>query len=276
MSHHYVTLEQVSLRYPKSDMPAITNISLHIERGHCVALVGPSGCGKSSILRLLGGLETPTSGKVIIDGNTADQTREAVGMAFQKSTMLDWRTVLDNVLLPLEVTDGPTIFRKHYQTYRQRAEASLERLGLADYINRYPWEMSGGMQQRASLCRALIHEPSLLLLDEPFAALDAFTREDLWGLVQTIREERHPTTILVTHDLREAVFLADTVYVFSKGPGRIVHREEVELSRPRTITGTFEPSFNDTVQRLRAHITNVREGTSHDEPAQHDEESPNA
>ena len=259
MSKEFIELDNVTLRYPRSVAPAVIDISLNIPRGRCVALVGPSGCGKSSILRLLGGLETTTSGRVMIGGKPANHTADAVGIAFQKSTMLDWRTVLDNVLLPLEVVAGSSGFRARCKEYHTRALALLERLGLGEYAHRYPWEMSGGMQQRASLCRALIHEPTLLLLDEPFAALDAFTREDLWGLVQSIRQELSPTTVLVTHDLREAIYLADTVYVFSKGPGRIVHTETINLPRPRTIDSTFEPNFANIVQRLRSHIVESRD-----------------
>lgn len=267
MSEGFIELDQATLCYPRSDTPAVVDISLSVPSGGSVALVGPSGCGKSSVLRLIAGLETATGGRVTVGGGAPGASRGAVGVAFQKSTMLDWRTVLDNVLLPLEVVSGPTGFRARRAEYRQRALALLARLGLGEYAHRYPWEMSGGMQQRASLCRALIHEPDLLLLDEPFAALDAFTREDLWGLVQSIWRERRPTTVLVTHDLREAVYLADTVYVFSKGPGRIVHREEIDLPRPRTVEGTFEPAFVEYVQRLRGHIVEVRETDADKEPA---------
>ncbi|MCC4308406.1 ABC transporter ATP-binding protein [Alcanivorax marinus] len=267
MSVGFIELDQATLRYPRSETPAVVDISLSVPSGGSVALVGPSGCGKSSVLRLIAGLETATGGRVTVGGGAPGAARGAVGVAFQKSTMLDWRTVLDNVLLPLEVVSGPTGFRARRAEYRERALALLARLGLGEYAHRYPWEMSGGMQQRASLCRALIHEPDLLLLDEPFAALDAFTREDLWGLVQSIWQERRPTTVLVTHDLREAVYLADTVYVFSKGPGRIVHREAIDLPRPRTVEGTFEPAFVEYVQRLRGHIVEVRETDADKEPA---------
>ncbi len=259
MNEGFIELDQATLCYARSETPAVVDISLSMPSGGCVALVGPSGCGKSSVLRLIAGLETVTGGEVRVGGVEAGSARGSVGVAFQKSTMLDWRTVLDNVLLPLEVVAGRAGFRVHRREYRERALALLERLGLGEYAHRYPWEMSGGMQQRASLCRALIHEPDLLLLDEPFAALDAFTREDLWGLVQSIWRERRPTTVLVTHDLREAVYLADTVYVFSKGPGRIVHREDIDLPRPRTVEGTFDPAFVEYVQRLRGHIVQVRE-----------------
>lgn len=262
MSDGFIQLDQVTLRYPRSETPAITDISLDIPSGGSIALVGPSGCGKSSVLRLIAGLETATTGRIGIGGDDPAASTCAVGVAFQKSTMLDWRTVLDNVLLPLEITAGPAGFRVRRKAYRERALELLNRLGLGEYAHRYPWEMSGGMQQRASLCRALIHQPDMLLLDEPFAALDAFTREDLWGLVQSIWEERRPTMVLVTHDLREAVYLADTVYVFSKGPGRIVHREDIDLPRPRTIEGTFDTDFVEKVQRLRGHIVEVRETPS--------------
>ena len=174
-------------------------------------------------------------------------------MVFQQGALFEWLPVSKNVDFGLRMK------KTDKKESNDLVEKWLDIVGLQGFGDTPTYQLSGGMQQRASLCRALIHEPDLLLLDEPFAALDAFTREDLWGLVQSIWRERRPTTVLVTHDLREAVYLADTVYVFSKGPGRIVHREDIDLPRPRTVDGTFDPAFVEYVQRLRGHIVQVRE-----------------
>jgi NitT/TauT family transport system ATP-binding protein len=176
-------------------------------------------------------------------------------MAFQNPTLMPWRTTLDNVLLPMEIVEPhKRRFRRHRAEYVERAMALLKTVGLADFADKYPWQLSGGMQQRSNLCRALIHEPELLMLDEPFGALDAFTREELWGVMQALWLEKRFTGVLVTHDLREAVYLADTVYVMSRRPGRIVVTKAIDLPRPRTLTSTFEPAFVDIVHELRDRI----------------------
>jgi NitT/TauT family transport system ATP-binding protein len=174
-------------------------------------------------------------------------------MAFQNSNLLPWRTALENVLLPLEIVEP---YRSNFdrRKFSGKAKELLHSVGLAEFTEKHPWELSGGMQQRTSICRALIHEPEILLLDEPFAALDAFTREELWSALRDLQAARKVTVMLVTHDLREAVFLADTVYVMSSRPGRIVRRCEVPFLRPRDLELTYTPEFQDIVHELRSLI----------------------
>jgi NitT/TauT family transport system ATP-binding protein len=252
-----VTLDGVSMAYGHgaSAVLAIESVTLEIARGEIIAVVGPSGCGKSSLMKLISGLHPPARGTLTVDGKTIAAPLKSVGMAFQNSNLLPWRTVLDNVLLPLEIVEPHRgRIRKERAQYRAKAQALLARVGLADFTGKFPWELSGGMQQRASICRALIHEPEILMLDEPFGALDAFTREDLWCTLRDIQADREVTVMLVTHDLREAVFLADTVYVMSARPGRIVRRYAVALPRPRDLEVTFAPEFSAIVHELRGHI----------------------
>lgn len=242
-----------------TDTPAVEDASLTIGRGEFVALVGPSGCGKSSLLKIVSGLMPADSGIARVDGETVSRPLTMVGMAFQNATLLPWRTTLENVLLPLEVSRTHRgSFRRKRAEHVQAARTLLKTVGLEGYEDHAPYELSGGMQQRASLCRSLIHAPDLLLLDEPFAALDAFTREELWDVLQELWQVRKFTVILVTHDLREAVYLADRVYVVSKRPGRIVYERPVPLPRPRTLESTFDQDFIDLVHALRDHIGEVR------------------
>ncbi|HPG79260.1 MAG TPA: ABC transporter ATP-binding protein, partial [Piscinibacter sp.] len=181
------------------------------------------------------------------------------GMAFQAPSLLPWRTTLDNVLLPLEIVEPyRSSFRAKRSEYAAKARALLASVGLAGYEDKFPWQLSGGMQQRASICRALIHEPKMLLLDEPFGALDAFTREELWCILRDLQAAQKFNVILVTHDLRESVFLADTVYVMSRSPGRFVVKREIELPRPRDLEITYTPAFTDIVHELRGHIGAIR------------------
>jgi NitT/TauT family transport system ATP-binding protein len=252
-----VTLDDVTLTYGRgaAALTAIESVTLAIERGEVMAVVGPSGCGKSSLMRLVSGLHPAARGVVRVEGREVMAPLKTVGMAFQSSNLLPWRTVLDNVLLPLEIVQPHRArIRKERDMYRERGRALLAKVGLAEFAMNFPWELSGGMQQRASICRALIHEPEILMLDEPFGALDAFTREDLWCTLRDVQAERRVTVLLVTHDLREAVFLADTVYVMSPRPGRIVCRYPVDLPRPRDLEVTFEPRFSAIVHELRGHI----------------------
>ncbi len=180
-------------------------------------------------------------------------------MAFQAPTLLPWRTTLDNVLLPLEIVEPyRRTFKRDREAFAERARALLKVVGLEGYEDKFPWQLSGGMQQRASICRALVHEPELLLLDEPFGALDAFTREELWCVLRDLWQQRRFTVILVTHDLREAAFLADTVYVMSKRPGRIITRRAIELPRPRDLDVTYTEAFIDIVYEMREKIGLVR------------------
>jgi NitT/TauT family transport system ATP-binding protein len=222
--------------------------------------VGPSGCGKSSLMKLVTGLLPPSEGEIFVAGNKVIKPVKGVGMAFQNSTLMPWSTTLRNVMLPLEiVAPHKKRLRREKKKYVALAERLLSSVGLANFGQKFPWQLSGGMQQRANLCRALIHEPQLLMLDEPFGALDAFTREELWDVMQALWLEKHFTAVLVTHDLREAVYLADTIYVMSKRPGRIIYHRQIDIPRPRTLKTTFETSFIDIVHDLREKISRERE-----------------
>ena len=234
---------------------AIEDVSLEIARGEFIAVVGPSGCGKSSLMKLVSGLHPALAGTLTVEDRPVTGPVRSVGMAFQNSNLLPWRNAVDNVLLPLEIVQPfRNDFNANKKSYAKKAEELLTSVGLAGFTEKFPWELSGGMQQRASICRALIHEPEILMLDEPFGALDAFTREELWCALRDLQAERKVTVMLVTHDLREAVFLADTVYVMSNRPGRILKRCEVGLARPRDLDVTYTQAFQDVVHELRSYI----------------------
>ena len=255
-----VVFENVSLAYTPGGVNAIEDVTLAIREGEFVAVVGPSGCGKSTLMKLVTGLKPPSKGYVYVDDREVGGPLKIVGLAFQASNLLPWRTTLDNVMLPLEIVEPfRSNLRKNKQKYIADAEALLAKVGLAGYGDKFPWELSGGMQQRASICRALIHQPRLLMLDEPFGALDAFTREELWCMLRDLWQQQPFTVVLVTHDLREAVFLADTVFVMSKRPGRILVRKEIDLPRPRPLDVTYTEAFAAHVHELREHIGRLRE-----------------
>lgn len=238
---------------------AVEAIDLKVGQGEFIAIVGPSGCGKSTFMKLATGLRMPTRGRILIDGQAVNGPLKISGMAFQAPSLLPWRTTVDNVLLPLEIVEPyRSNFKARRAEYEQRARALLQKVGLGGYEDKFPWQLSGGMQQRASICRALIHEPKMLLLDEPFGALDAFTREELWCILRDLWTEQRFNVILVTHDLRESAFLADTVYVMSKSPGRFVVKREIELPRPRELEITYTKEFTDIVHELRGHIGALR------------------
>ncbi len=238
---------------------AVEDINLQVKQGEFIAIVGPSGCGKSTFMKLTTGLKMPSKGSILVDGQPVTGPLKISGMAFQASSLLPWRTTLDNVLLPLEIVEPyRSNFKQKKAEYVERARKLLNTVGLAGYEDKFPWQLSGGMQQRASICRALIHEPKMLLLDEPFGALDAFTREELWCILRDLWTEQKFNVILVTHDLRESVFLADTVYVMSKSPGRFVVKREIDLPRPRDLEITYTPEFTNIVHELRGHIGAMR------------------
>jgi len=257
----FVELDRVSLRYgeDESGTLALQGTSLKVRGGEFVAIVGPSGCGKSTLMKVVTGLWQPSQGAVIVDGRRVNAPLSIAGMAFQNPTLLPWRSALANVMLPLEIVQPHSArLRRERASYQNKARELLALVGLAGFEEHFPWQLSGGMQQRASLCRALIHDPLLLMLDEPFASLDMFTREELWLALQDLWLARRPTVILVTHDLREAVFLADRVLVMSARPGRIVAEAMVDLPRPRNLEMTYASYSVDLVHTLRERISAAR------------------
>ena len=262
----FVDFQDVWLAYNdellKQNHFAVEAIDLKVQRGEFIAIVGPSGCGKSTFMKLATGLKMPSTGKIMIDQQPVTGPLKISGMSFQAPSLLPWRTTVDNVLLPLEIVEPfRSNFKQKRKEYEERARKLLQKVGLAGYEDKFPWQLSGGMQQRASICRALIHEPKMLLLDEPFGALDAFTREELWCILRDLWTEQQFNVILVTHDLRESVFLADTVYVMSKSPGRFVVKRHIDLPRPRELELTYTKEFSDIVHELRGHIGALRKTT---------------
>jgi NitT/TauT family transport system ATP-binding protein len=259
MGDAFVEVEHVDLAYDEVSGNAIEDVSLAMREHEFIAMVGPSGCGKSTFMKLCSGLRPPTRGVVNVDGRQVGGPLKIVGMAFQNATLLPWRTTLDNVLLPLEIVQPYRAnFKRDKEKFALKAKELLRSVGLEGYEHRYPWQLSGGMQQRVSICRALVHEPKLLLLDEPFAALDAFTREELWCVLRDLWTSKRFTVVLVTHDLREATFLADTVYVMSKRPGKILARRAIDLPRPRDLEVVYTDRFAEIVLELREHIGRIR------------------
>jgi len=263
----FVSFDDVWLAYNDELLAAqqfaVEAITLRAEPGEFIAIVGPSGCGKSTFMKLATGLRMPSKGTVLVDGRQVSGPLKITGMAFQSSSLLPWRTTLDNVLLPLEIVEPHrSRFKKHRAEYAEKASKLLQSVGLGGYEDKFPWQLSGGMQQRASICRALVHEPKMLLLDEPFGALDAFTREELWCILRDLQAAQKFNVILVTHDLREAVFLADTVYVMSRSPGRMLVKREIEFPRPRPLELTYSKEFTDIVLEMREHIGAIRKPAS--------------
>jgi NitT/TauT family transport system ATP-binding protein len=260
----FVEVDRVSLRYGEEGdgTLALHGTTLAVREREFVAVVGPSGCGKSTLMKVVTGLWPPSAGSIVVSGREVTAPLRIAGMAFQNPTLLPWRTTLDNVMLPLEIVQPHAgRLRRERAAYEAKARDLLTLVGLAGFEQSFPWQLSGGMQQRASLCRALIHDPALLMLDEPFASLDMFTREELWQALEDLWRARQPTVILVTHDLREAVFLADRVLVMSARPGRIVHERVVELPRPRSLEMTYQPYAVALVLELREHISAARTKT---------------
>jgi NitT/TauT family transport system ATP-binding protein len=259
-SERFVELADVSLHFGGAQGTlAVEHLDMSIAAGELSAVVGPSGCGKSSLMKLVAGLVPPTRGAIRVGGVPVKGPLKVVGMAFQNPTLLPWRSTMENLMLPLQIVRR---YRTRFKADRPQHEANarrlLERVGLRGFEDRFPWQLSGGMQQRTSLCRALIHKPSLLMLDEPFGALDAFTREDLWDVLQAMWMAEKFTTILVTHDLHEAVYLADTVHVMSARPGKIVSTYRIDLPRPRNPETPFSVQFTDLVHTLREEIRKER------------------
>ena len=243
-----VSLENLGKVYAASggSTLALTEVSFSIAEGEFVTIVGPSGCGKSTLLRIVLGIVPPTQGTVRLWGTPVAGPQPGVGMVFQAPVLMRWRTVLSNVLLPIEILGKPV--REH----ERRAHDLIELVGLGGFENHYPRELSGGMQQRVAICRALIHDPSLLLMDEPFGALDALTREQMGSELLRIWAERRKTVLFVTHDIHEAVFLADRVIVMTPRPGRVALVDDISLPRPRSVRMKTSPEFAAHVLRVRS------------------------
>ncbi|GGD40194.1 ABC transporter ATP-binding protein [Sinisalibacter lacisalsi] len=235
---------------PSGPLPVLDGLEMSLEEGGFSAVVGPSGCGKSTLTRLISGLMKPDEGKVMLHGEVVTGPRATVGMAFQNPVLLEWRSILKNVMLPLEIV--PNTLTKAER--EERARYLLTLVGLEGFEDKRPSELSGGMRQRASLCRALVHKPEVLILDEPFGALDAFTREDLWQTMHRVKENEPFTGVLITHDLREAIFLADQVVVLSGRPARTQYLLDVPDTGPRDLDHLYTPEAAEMLAILRHQI----------------------
>jgi len=224
---------------------ALRDINLTVQPEQFITVLGPSGCGKSTLLKILAGLERRSSGAIHFNGANLEGPSREIGLVFQAPVLLAWRTVLDNVMLPIEVQ------RRDRAAHLDKAHTLLAMVGLEGFANRYPFELSGGMQQRVSICRALIHDPSFLLMDEPFGALDAMNRETMNLELLKIWKESRKTAMLVTHSIPEAVFLADRVVAMSPRPGRIIECIDINLPRPRTLDLFTSKAFGHYVTHIR-------------------------
>jgi NitT/TauT family transport system ATP-binding protein len=247
----FVSVRNLEKRYmtrSHESVLALADVNLSIGEGEFVACVGPSGCGKSTLLRILAGLVSKSGGAVEIEGKEVKRPRRDVGIVFQSPVLLPWLTVLQNTLLPAEV------MKLDKKASAERARQLIELAGLSEFANKYPHELSGGMQQRNAIARALMNDPSMLLMDEPFGALDAMTRERMTAELQRIWLESRKTVLFITHSIAEAVFLADRVLVFSPRPGTIVDNIEINLPRPRGIESMASPEFAEHTQRIRSYF----------------------
>ncbi|WP_262011964.1 ABC transporter ATP-binding protein [Micromonospora sp. Mcm103] len=235
---------------PRKSAPtqALSDINLTVRRGEFISVVGPSGCGKTTLLKILAGLSPKSGGAVRIAGRDVTKPLPEVGMVFQAPTLLPWRTIFDNVMVPAEIQ------RLDPRRHRERAQQLLDMVGLNGFEQKYPHELSGGMQQRAGICRALVHDPAVLLMDEPFGALDAMTREYMNVELLRIWQESNQTIVLVTHSIPEAVFLSDRVVVLSPRPGRIAEVMDIDLERPRDLGVMSSDRAGVYVERIRRHF----------------------
>jgi NitT/TauT family transport system ATP-binding protein len=249
---HLIELKGVTHAYrtKSGPLPVLDKLEIAVPEGEFAAVVGPSGCGKSTLTRLVAGLMKPDEGEVWLHGELVRSPRKTVGMAFQNPVMLEWRTILQNVVLPLEIV-APRMPKAQREA---RAMELITLVGLAGFEHKRPSELSGGMRQRASLCRAIVHKPEVLIMDEPFGALDAFTREDLWQTMRDLREKEPFTCVLITHDLRESVFLGDQVIVLSGRPARTQFILDVTLPPDRTIDSLYTPQAAEMLHSLREQI----------------------
>ena len=243
-----IELRGVSKTYRTADgeVPSLRPIDFTVGEAEFVVVVGPSGCGKTTLLKMIAGLLPPSQGEIRVEGEPVTRPHGGVGIVFQTAMLLPWRSVFRNVMMPVEVKGLPR------EEYGARAHALLKLVGLQDFENKYPWQLSGGMQQRASICRALVHDPKIVLMDEPFGALDAMTRERMNVELQRIQRETKKTVLLITHSIPEAVFLADRVLVMSARPGRILGEIAVDEPHPRTDAFRLSERFAALCQRVSA------------------------
>jgi len=243
-------LRNVGKTYARNAITALESVNLTLTKGSFSSVIGSSGCGKSTLLKIMSGLIPPSTGRVVLQGRPVSGPRRDIGMMFQQATLFPWRTTLENIVLPIEIRDGKTAAR----AARDQARALLELVGLKGFENTYPSELSGGMAQRASICRMLITEPAVLLLDEPFSALDELTRDFMNMELQRICASRDATAFLVTHSIPEAVILSDVVYVMKPRPGRVAEVVEIDLPRPRTLDMMTTPKFGAIVEHIRGRL----------------------
>lgn len=258
-SQSYVSIRNLDKIYHSKnvDIEALKDINLEIEEHEFISVLGPSGCGKSSLLKCLAGLEPITSGEVFLDDAPVNGPPDNMGIVFQRDILLDWRNILDNVLFISEIRGAKR------SDYEEKAHALLKRFGLEGFEHKHPWELSGGMRQRASICRALLDNPKLLLMDEPFGALDAMTRDDLNLELARLWQETRKTVLFITHSIAEAVFLSTKVAVMSRNPGKIDEILDIDLPHPRTLSMRETPEFGEYVHHLRGHFTKL--GILHEE-----------
>jgi NitT/TauT family transport system ATP-binding protein len=243
-------LRAVSKSFPRRNVQALDKVDLTLRKGRFYSVIGSSGCGKSTLLKIMAGLMPPSTGSVVLMDKSVTGPRRDIGMMFQQATLFPWRTTLENIVLPIEIRDG----KAAAETKKDAARKLLDLVGLKGFENVYPSELSGGMAQRAAICRMLISEPEVLLLDEPFSALDELTREFMNMELQRICMEKNATAFLVTHSISEAVILSDVVHVMSPRPGRFVEEVIIDLPRPRTLDMITTPKFGTLVDRIRSRL----------------------
>jgi NitT/TauT family transport system ATP-binding protein len=250
LSQPVIEIDGASKIYKTKDgeVPSLGRLDFTVEDGEFVVVVGPSGCGKSTLLKLVAGLLPPTQGEIRVAGRRVTKPHRDVGIVFQNAMLLPWRNVINNVMFPVEVKG---LARPEYLA---RAQTLLQTAGLAGFERKMPWELSGGMQQRVSICRALVHDPKIVLMDEPFGALDALTREKMNMELARLQRETHKTVLMITHSIPEAVFLADRVLVMSERPGTIAASYDISLPHPRAVEVMADQRFSDLVARIRRHF----------------------
>ncbi|MEZ2126635.1 MULTISPECIES: ABC transporter ATP-binding protein [unclassified Sinorhizobium] len=258
----FLSIEGVNKKYATRDgevVVALDDLSIDARHGEFISIVGPSGCGKSTLMMMVAGLAKPTSGQITVDGVEVTKPQTQLGIVFQEANLLEWRTILQNLMLQAEIRGLDR------NRYTERAKELLDRVGLGAFANRMPFELSGGMQQRASICRAVLHDPPLLLMDEPFGALDAMTRDDLNLELQDIWMSSPKTVLFVTHSISEAVFLSDRVIVMSPRPGRVAAQLDINLPRPRDLSIRETPEFGRYTSKIRDIFTSL--GVMRDRPS---------